>query len=358
MSARIEIENISKRYGSYAALDDVSLSFDAGSFVVLLGPSGSGKTTLLSVLGGFTAPDSGRVLLNGSDVTAMAPAIRPTTTVFQDYALFPHMTIGENVGFGLRMRRTASAQRHAKAAEMLALVGLPDAFGKKPHQLSGGQRQRVALARALAVDPEVLLLDEPLGALDLRLRRQMQDELKQLQRRIGTTFVHVTHDQEEAMAIADTLVVLNKGRIEDMGPPDRVYLKPKSRFAAEFMGLSTLIEGRIAQNGLSIETALGPLAIEPIHALPAAASVTLCIRPEDVRISETPETVPLGLAIVRDAAFLGAHRKIIAESVPAPGMLLTLLLPHDSRVSAGEAIPLFVCPKDIGIIPAAAEDRS
>ncbi len=215
MSARIDIDGVSKLYGGFAALDRVSLSFKAGSFVVLLGPSGSGKTTLLSVLGGFTKPDEGRVLLDGADVTAMPPAIRPTTTVFQDYALFPHMTIAENVAFGLRMRKVDAAARSKRVAEMLALVGLPDAGARKPHQLSGGQRQRVALARALAVEPQVLLLDEPLGALDLALRRQMQDELKRLQKRIGTTFVHVTHDQEEAMAIADEIVVMNKGRIED-----------------------------------------------------------------------------------------------------------------------------------------------
>src|SRR5690606_23935988 len=202
---------------------------------------GSGKTTILSMLGGFTAPSEGRVVIAGEDVTDLPPAKRPTATVFQDYALFPHMSVRSNVAFGLAMRRVAKAERSRRAEEMLRLVGLAGFGGRGIHQLSGGQRQRVALARAMAVAPKVLLLDEPLGALDLSLRRQMQEELVRLQKRLGTTFVHVTHDQEEAMSIADTVVVMNQGRIEDMGPPSRVYLRPASLFAATFMGESNVI---------------------------------------------------------------------------------------------------------------------
>ena len=227
----------------------MSLTIAAGSYTVLLGPSGSGKTTLLSILGGFLQPEQGRVLIQGEDCTRMAPAKRPTATVFQDYALFPHMSIGGNVGFGLRMQGVAKAEREAKARDMLGLVGLAQAFDKKPHQLSGGQRQRVALARALVVEPAVLLLDEPLGALDLKLRRQMQDELKAIQKRVGTAFVHVTHDQEEAMALADHVVVMNHGRIEDEGSPERVYGRPATRFTATFMGESTVVPGTTA-NGM------------------------------------------------------------------------------------------------------------
>ena len=203
MTALVSVENVSQTFGPAKALDSVSLAIQPGSYTVLLGPSGSGKTTLLSILGGFLQPTTGRVLINGADCTLMAPAKRPTATVFQDYALFPHMSVGSNVAFGLRMQGVSKAERTAKAQEMLRLVGLEHAFEKKPHQLSGGQRQRVALARALVVEPAVLLLDEPLGALDLKLRRQMQDELKAIQKRVGTAFVHVTHDQEEAMALAD-----------------------------------------------------------------------------------------------------------------------------------------------------------
>jgi spermidine/putrescine transport system ATP-binding protein len=238
---------------------------------------------------------------------------------------------------------------------MLELVGLPDAFEKRPHQLSGGQKQRVALARALAVDPAVLLLDEPLGALDLKLRRQMQDELKQLQRRIGTTFVHVTHDQEEAMAIADTIVVLNKGRIEDVGPPDRIYLKPRTRFTADFMGLSALIDGFVesaAEAGVMVRTPIGVIGPLPMgaDAITAGDPVTLSFRPEDIRIASVPGTIALGQAIVEDIAFIGAHRKIGVRHGVDDATRLTLLLPHETSISAAEPVTLHVRPKDVCLL--------
>ena len=236
MSTLASVNTLSMHYGPTAALDDVSLAIPHGSYTVLLGPSGSGKTTLLSILGGFLQPTSGTVTIEGADCTLMPPAQRPTATVFQDYALFPHMSVGNNVGFGLRMRGADKAARDQKARAMLSTVGLPDAFDKKPHQLSGGQRQRVALARALVVEPHILLLDEPLGALDLKLRRQMQDELKALQRRVGTAFVHVTHDQEEAMALADHIVVMNKG-------PDRRPGTARASLCAACHGLHSLLHG-------------------------------------------------------------------------------------------------------------------
>ncbi len=243
-------------------------TIEPGSYTVLLGPSGSGKTTLLSILGGFVTPSQGKVLIRGEDCTAVPPAKRPTTTVFQDYALFPHMSVGSNVGFGLRMQGVDAATRTARARDALALVGLATAFDKKPHQLSGGQRQRVALARALVVEPAVLLLDEPLGALDLKLRRQMQDELKAIQKRVGTAFIHVTHDQEEAMALADHCVVMNDGRIEDEGPPERVYAQPATRFSATFMGESTLISGTVtaAKHGTITVATPGRTAFAARHA--------------------------------------------------------------------------------------------
>ncbi|TJW97319.1 MAG: ABC transporter ATP-binding protein, partial [Mesorhizobium sp.] len=241
----VDVRAVSHRFGQHTVLRNVSLQIEPGSYTILLGPSGSGKTTLLSILGGFVTPSQGKVLIRGEDCTAVPPAKRPTTTVFQDYALFPHMSVGSNVGFGLRMQGVDAATRTARAREALALVGLATAFDQKPHQLSGGQRQRVALARALVVEPAVLLLDEPLGALDLKLRRQMQDELKEIQKRVGTAFIHVTHDQEEAMALADHCVVMNDGRIEDEGPPERVYARPATRFSATFMGESTLMSGTV-----------------------------------------------------------------------------------------------------------------
>ena len=240
----VEIQAVSHSFGAHRVLENISLEIAPASYTVLLGPSGSGKTTLLSILGGFLVPTAGRVLIAGADCTTLPPARRPTTTVFQDYALFPHMSVRANVGFGLMMRGVGRAERRRAANEALALVGLEHVADRRPHELSGGQRQRVALARALVVEPAVLLLDEPLGALDLKLRRQMQDELKAIQKRVGTAFVHVTHDQEEAMALADLCVVMSHGRIEDTGPPERVYRRPRTRFTATFMGESTILPAR------------------------------------------------------------------------------------------------------------------
>ena len=257
MTADVTLEGIDHWFGEFHALKGIELRIGVGEYVTLLGPSGCGKTTLLSVLGGFVTPTRGTVRIGGRDVTKVPPAKRPTTTMFQDYALFPHMSLLDNVGFGLRMGGMGRRKRRARAGELLDLVGLGEAGAKRPHALSGGQRQRVALARALAVEPEVLLLDEPLGALDLALRRQMQDELKAIQREVGTTFVHVTHDQEEAMAIADRIVVMNAGRIEDEGTPSRIYRRPRSLFAARFMGETNRIAGRAGAGG--IETPYGRL---------------------------------------------------------------------------------------------------
>ncbi len=294
MTALAAIQNITMRYGQMVALDDVTLSISPGSYTVLLGPSGSGKTTLLSVLGGFLHPTSGTVTIKGEDCTLVPPAKRPTATVFQDYALFPHMTVGDNVGFGLRMRHVAKQARDLQARNMLETVGLQDAFSKKPHQLSGGQRQRVALARALVVAPQLLLLDEPLGALDLKLRRQMQDELKALQQRVGTAFVHVTHDQEEAMALADHIVVMNKGRIEDEGSPEQVYQKPRTVFSASFMG-----ESSIVPQSSAIAARFGGRSV--------------AIRPEHIVIVEQGGV--LGEAVVESVVYQGSFKRITAQSL-------------------------------------------
>jgi spermidine/putrescine transport system ATP-binding protein len=312
----VDIRSITHRFGEHAALKDVSLTIARGSYTVLLGPSGSGKTTLLSILGGFITPSAGQVLIDGRDCTAMPPARRPTTTVFQDYALFPHMSVGSNVGFGLRMRGVEAGKRAAQAGDALALVGLADAFDKRPHQLSGGQRQRVALARALVVEPAVLLLDEPLGALDLKLRRQMQDELKAIQKRVGTAFVHVTHDQEEAMALADQCVVMNDGRVEDEGPPERVYMKPATRFAAGFMGESTLLAGTVSAGDgqtCTVETMLGRLRLPARAAV--GSNVTLAVRPEHLVLGQTGNGLDLGEAAVSEVVFQGSFKRVLANSL-------------------------------------------
>lgn len=345
MMPLVQVKNVSQHFGSMCALDDVSLDIAPESYTVLLGPSGSGKTTLLSILGGFLTPSTGQVLIKGEDCTRLAPAKRPTTTVFQDYALFPHMTVGANVGFGLRMRGVASAERDKQAQEVLHLVGLPDAFGKKPHQLSGGQRQRVALARALVVEPSVLLLDEPLGALDLKLRRQMQEELKAIRKRVGTAFVHVTHDQEEAMALADHCVVMSNGRIEDEGPAERVYSRPSSRFSATFMGESTIFSGRVVARD-EIETAFGRWRLTTPAAV--GTEITLAIRPEHVVVGSNP--LSLGKATITDVVFQGSFKRVTATPEKSSRMSLLARLAADSVVQAGDVMDFACDPRHVLVL--------
>jgi spermidine/putrescine transport system ATP-binding protein len=343
------IRNVSHRFGTVSVLDDVSLNIAAGRFTVLLGPSGSGKTTLLSIVGGFLIPTEGQILIAGVDCTHMPPAQRPTTTVFQDYALFPHMSVAANVAFGLRMRGIRRRTRRAAAIEMLGLVGLEHMAEKRPHQLSGGQRQRVALARALVVEPQVLLLDEPLGALDLKLRRQMQDELKSIQKRVGTAFLHVTHDQEEAMALADEVVVMNQGRIVDWGAPEKVYSRPRTRFSASFMGESTLLEGKVVEvdgDQLIIATSLGRLT------LPGRAAqgehVALAIRPERLTLRSTRDAwLHLGRALVTDLVFQGSFKRVTAVSESVPPVELVIRIGTDEQVTVGARADIYCKPADL-----------
>ena len=323
MTAGVSIRAVTRTYAGVTALDRASLEIGAGEYVVLLGPSGCGKTTLLNLIGGFDEPTSGHVEIGGRDMAGVAPKDRPTTTVFQDYALFPHMTLADNVAFGLRMRGVDKAVRREKAEEMLSLVGLEGRGQRRPHELSGGQRQRVALARALAVGPEVLLLDEPLGALDLKLRRSMQDELKLIQRRVGTTFIHVTHDQEEAMAIADRIVVMNKGRIEDEGPPKRVYLRPKSLFSATFMGEINRIPITHGQS--------------PFGPVSDVQTGTLCIRPEAIG---TSGGLVLGPCRVQEIGFFGSHVRAHVVPHSAPSLRLIVHFPQETDIAEGQTVNL------------------
>jgi spermidine/putrescine transport system ATP-binding protein len=340
MTGLVSVQSITHSFGKTNVLSDVSLEIAPGSYTVLLGPSGSGKTTLLSILGGFLQPDSGRIVINGADCTSMPPAKRPTATVFQDYALFPHMTVGDNVGFGLRMKGVGKSERLEISREMLRVVGLVAEFNKKPHELSGGQRQRVALARTLVVKPTVLLLDEPLGALDLKLRCQMQDELKAIQQRVGTAFVHVTHDQEEAMALADHVVVMNDGRIEDQGTPERVYARPATRFSATFMGESTIIDAIVQQNG-EIASALG------FHHMPtllAAGKVKLAIRPEHVALGGTI------LATVRQVVYQGGFKRMIAIPIKAPELEVICRISPETAIAAGDKVRLHLPPDKLVVL--------
>ncbi len=246
MSEAVRFESVTKIFGQVRAADGVDLAIADGEFFSMLGPSGSGKTTCLRLIAGFETPDSGRILLNGEDVSGAPPYERDVNTVFQDYALFPHMNVAENVGYGLMVRKVSSVERSRRVDEALSLVHLDGMAERKPSQLSGGQRQRVALARALINRPSVLLLDEPLGALDLKLRQAMQTELKSLQREVGITFVFVTHDQEEALTMSDRIAVFNHGRVEQVGTPAEVYERPRTEFVAGFVGTSNLIGGDLA----------------------------------------------------------------------------------------------------------------
>lgn len=334
MTAPVSLLEINHWFGSFHAIKDVSLDIEAAEYVTLLGPSGCGKTTLLSILGGFIDPSEGKVLIGTKDVTRLPPAKRPTTTMFQDYALFPHMNLRDNVGFGLRMAGVGRSERNRRAEARLDMVGLVSEASKRPHELSGGQRQRVALARALAVEPDVLLLDEPLGALDLKLRRAMQDELKAIQRQVGTTFVHVTHDQEEAMAIADRIVVMNSGRIEDHGTPARIYSQPASLFTADFMGEMNHFAAQVTNTG--VETQLGVLNVNAS----ADGPVTLCIRPEAIKTSAG--AISLGAATIKDAAFFGTHIRAHLTPQSAPELTITAHLPPGELPKEGETLMLSV----------------
>ena len=344
----VEFNDIEMHFSDTVAVSGINLSIQRGSFVVLLGPSGSGKTTLLNLIGGFIEPTKGQVLIDGKNVTGIPPAQRPTTTVFQDYALFPHMSVAGNIAFGLKMRHVPNNEQKKRVNNALELVGLANLGDRRIHEISGGQRQRVALARALVVEPTVLLLDEPLGALDMKLRRQMQEELKAIQKRVGTTFVHVTHDQEEAMAIADTIVIMNNGFIEDQGDPQRIYLKPVSRFTADFMGESNFIDGSVVYSraGLTaVETKIGRFEVE--GTAKRGAQVTLSIRPEHLKIRGKGQV--LGSCRVTEAGFFGTHYQFKAI-IDGTNTSLKVRLGQKKMLRQGSRVKLRVEPADLVLI--------
>lgn len=317
--ADLELVGIQKRFPGFTAIEELDLLIPAGSFFALLGPSGCGKTTTLRLVAGLEEPSAGRILIGGKDVTDTKTYQRPVNTVFQSYALFPHMTILENVAFGLRRRRMEDPL--GKAHEALRLVELDHVANRKPSQLSGGQQQRVALARAIVNRPALLLLDEPLGALDLKLRRQMQLELKAIQTEVGLTFLHVTHDQEEAMTMADTVAVMNKGRIEQMGPPEELYELPRTAFVANFLGQSNLFTGKAAgktSTSVSIDVAGNKVTVPLNRAAKTEGTITVGIRPEKMtlhteKVSANSTTNVLNNGRVVDVSFSGVSTQYIIE---------------------------------------------
>jgi spermidine/putrescine transport system ATP-binding protein len=332
--AEIEVRlvDVTKRFGDFVAVDAINLEVRDGEFFSLLGPSGCGKTTTLRMLGGFEEPTSGLIELQGQDVTWLPPYKRNVNTVFQNYALFPHLTIAENIAFGLKRRGVKPDETKRRVAEALELVQLTGYEGRKPGQISGGQAQRVALARALINRPAVLLLDEPLGALDLKLRKQMQVELKRIQQEVGITFIYVTHDQEEAMTMSDRIAVMNKGHYEQLGEPETLYERPRTRFVAGFLGVSNLLPAKAdgtadayAVLRLSDGSAVrAPRALLDSH----PGAVALGVRPEKIRLHARGGTLPDNVnrldGVVRDASYIGVSTQYTVE------------LPGDRRISVFE----------------------
>ncbi len=337
----IELIDVTKRYGDAVALDGVSLRIESGEFFCLLGPSGCGKTTTLNLIGGFIPLTSGELRIEGQRVNDLPPHRRDVNTVFQNYALFPHMSVADNVAFGLRMESLAGDEIDRRVAEYLELVGLAEYRDRYPGQLSGGQAQRVALARALAKRPAVLLLDEPLGALDLKLRKQMQVELSRIHRQVGTTFVFVTHDQEEALSMATRIAVMAGGHVRQIGSPREIYQGPVDRFVADFIGESNFLDGRVAEDGQGTRFELSNGTVVPTPTNAGAARngrVALMIRPESVRVGDdapagaTPAVVIGGRAT--NVAFMGNHTRITVQT--DAGILVALRFHGESDEQAVE----------------------
>jgi spermidine/putrescine transport system ATP-binding protein len=344
-SPSVELREVRKAFGAFLAVDGVSLAVRPGEFLTLLGPSGCGKTTTLRMIGGFEYPTSGAIVIDGVEMGGRPPHRRPVNTVFQNYALFPHMSVGQNVGYGLEMARVPKTERRRRVAEALEMVRLPHVEQRKPSELSGGQQQRVALARALVNRPRVLLLDEPLGALDLKLRKAMQLELKALNREVGATFIYVTHDQEEALTMSDRIAVMSEGRILQLGSPDDIYERPRNRFVADFIGQTNFLEGtlvRVVDQTGEVEVPGSGIVRGrlPVGAS-ASGSVALAVRPERVALAgDLPDGPPAGwnrlAGRVSDAIYLGTHTQYVL-TLPGGGSV-TIHRQNRSAAESGQQI--------------------
>ena len=335
--AMIVLDGVSRRFDGIAAVDDVSLEIAAGEFFSLLGPSGCGKTTTLRMIAGFEEPDDGRVLLDGEDVTDLSPKRRNVNMVFQDYALFPHMTVADNIGFGLRLKRVPRPEIAERTIEMISIVRLEGMADRRPGELSGGQRQRVALARALVNRPAALLLDEPLGALDLKLRREMQHELKRIQKSTGTTFVYVTHDQEEALTMSDRIAIMDGGQVQQLADPRSLYERPETSFVADFIGTSNALAVTITKRDSerAVMDLGGGMRICVDGPNPAGDSVQITVRPEKIRIGGTDDDPSRSWIVgeVVERIYLGSLSQVLVE-LPTGERLVVHEL-NDDYVSTG-----------------------
>ncbi len=340
--SHLVLEGLGKSYGAVTAVEGLDLAVERGEFVSLLGPSGCGKTTTLQMIAGFVPVDRGRILLDGGDLAAVAPSKRGLGIVFQSYALFPHMTVAENIAFGLEMRGISKEEREKRTLEAMALVGLKGFAERYPRRMSGGQQQRVALARALVIRPALLLLDEPLSNLDAKLREEMQGELRQIQRSVGTTTILVTHDQHEAMALSDRIVLMNQGRVEQIGAPDAVYGQPSSAFVANFLGKTNVLRGR--------GDGAGKVLVDGFAVAVAGAvggDVALAVRPERLVIAAPGASgFP---ARITGRVFQGAHWLLNAESAAGP---LVLMRSNDGGCvpQEGETVTLYFAPGDAALL--------
>jgi spermidine/putrescine transport system ATP-binding protein len=336
----VRLEGVTKKFGDLVAVREIDLDIAPGGFFTMLGPSGCGKTTTLRMVAGFEQPTTGRVQIEGADVAGLPPHKRPTNTVFQSYALFPHMTVADNVGYGLKRRRVDGAEIKRRVEAELERVGLATEANRRPAQLSGGQQQRVALARALVNLPKVLLLDEPLGALDLKLRKGLQIELKRIQREVGITFVYVTHDQEEALTMSDRIAVMNRGRIEQVAGPEDVYERPTTTFVAGFIGVSNLMPGEVTQaNGAQSRVRLDSgVEIEaPTDGIATGERCHAIVRPEKLRLDPSEASAPAGWpsveGMVESSVFLGTATQIVVRL--AGDVQMTVLVPNVDEAERG-----------------------
>jgi putrescine transport system ATP-binding protein len=352
--ALLEIIGASKRFSATAAVDQVSLSIEEGEFFALLGPSGCGKTTLLRLIAGFETPDSGQIRIDGIEMGAVPPYARPVNMMFQSYALFPHLNVADNIAFGLRQERMERRQRDARVRDMLALVQMSDYARRRPHELSGGQKQRVALARALAKMPKLLLLDEPLAALDRKLREETRIELTGIQERLGTTFLVVTHDQEEALGMASRIAVMKRGRLVQIGPPAGIYEQPNSRFVADFVGAVNLFEGELVAGFNALCLAIAgteqPIPLPTPISLAAGTGVALAVRPEKLRLSTQR---PAGFAITATIAAIGYQGgQSTVHLATQSGLSLRAHLPSTATLNLdrGAAVWVSWAPEDAVVL--------